>query len=152
MKKIGAMLCLLGIGCTQPQPLPPTSSPVAPSALVTLLSQDFRAQLPPAAATRSGQPRTTILPLGNASEPTLRLTLKVLDQTLIESVQVELQSNPGSHVVRAELGQPTNSGTSKTPRMSVPLKVTWASSNSLTKTSRTDLWTLSADQGCVKSP
>ncbi len=150
--KIHSFALLVLVGCGQPAPPSPSATATSrPEARQVLLSQDFRSQLPVSARAGASKEKSVELPLGGADDPILRVGMTVLGSQFIESVQVEVQTNPRAHRVQAELGQPINSGSQKVPEMSVPLKVTWSGATAFGKTSRTDLWVLSAARGCVKS-
>lgn len=119
-------------GCSQPA-----------SEVTTLLRHDFAAQLPATASPTPAQSKVIELPLGGASEPVVRLTMAILGERWMKSVLLEVLSNPGGHSLKAELGEVINSGTQVEPKMSVPLKISWARG----RKSRSDLFVLSASEG-----
>lgn len=114
-----------------------------------LLSQDFSKQIPQTLASERPQKRVVALALGGTFEPTLKVSLEALGTAYMKSITVELDRNPGGHIVSAELGNPINSGTQTAPLMQVPLKVSWAKSGPTGSKSRTELYVLSA-RGCKK--
>ena len=136
MRKLCFFLALLWLtGCSQPSP-----------EVTTLLRHDFSAQLPTTASATPAQSKMIELPLGGASEPVVKITLENRGERWMKSVLLEVMSNPGGHTLQAELGEVINSGTKAEPKMSVPLKISWASG----RKSRTDMFVLSASEGVVK--